>query len=226
MIDDSKYILRKATAKDIPFLADVIIAAEMSGSDNCGLANQFEITIEELRGYITKMLEEDVDGCEFSLSNFLIIEYDGEPVAAGGGWREGFNDSEMSSALIKSSLISCYIPKENVKKSYLKADIAKEIQINREFGTYQLEYAYVKKEHQGHSLYDWIIEELIERAQKQYTDLKKVQCHVFEANKAVPLLLRLMGFKVIQKFVSSNPETIHYYPDNVILLMEKYLNKK
>ena len=113
MIDDNKYIIRKATLDDVEFIATVIIEAEKSMTNNFGLANFFELSEEDIRKYIIQILEEEVDGCEFSLSSFFVAEYDGEPVSALGGWLEGYYD-EMPSALLKANLVGYVFPKENV----------------------------------------------------------------------------------------------------------------
>ena len=149
MIDDKKYIIRRASLNDKDFIADVIIEAEKSGTGNCGLAKLYDLTEQELKRYLVNMLEEEIDGCELSLSSFLVVEYDGEPVAAGGGWLEGDNEDGLSSSILKANLIAYYIPAEKIKSSQLRLDIVKDIQIERELGTFQMEYAYVKKEHQG-----------------------------------------------------------------------------
>jgi len=50
----------------------------------------FNLSEEQVRSYIIRMFEEEVDGCEFSLSSYLLYEYEGNPVASVGGWIEGF----------------------------------------------------------------------------------------------------------------------------------------
>lgn len=87
------------------------------------------------------MLEE-VDGCEMSLSSFVVAEYKGQPVAARGGWVEGVNEDNMPSAILKSNLFTYILPLDNVKKGQMKYDIVKDIKIDREKGAYQLENSY------------------------------------------------------------------------------------
>ena len=85
MIDDNDYIIRKATIGDADFLVTTIIEAEKSSTNNLGLANYFEVTADELRQYLKAILEEEVDGCEFSVSSFIVAEYEGRVVSAKGG---------------------------------------------------------------------------------------------------------------------------------------------
>ena len=121
MIDDSKYIFRDATIKDIDFLSKAIVEAKKGGSDMVGMANLFELSEDEFRKYVSQMLEEEIDGCDFSISSFIIAEYEGRPVATFGGWIEGANEDEMPSSMLKSNLIGYIIPLENVQKAQEKA---------------------------------------------------------------------------------------------------------
>ena len=72
---ESEYSIRKATIKDVDFLAEVIIGAEKSLTNNLGIANFFELTEEKVKELIIAMLEEEVDGCDFSISSFFIAFY-------------------------------------------------------------------------------------------------------------------------------------------------------
>ena len=95
------------------------------------------------------MLEEEIDGCEISLSSFVVAEYEGQVVAARGGWLEGENEDRMPSALLKSNLFAYVIPKDILIRGSEHADIVHDIQIDREMGTYQLENSYTKAEFRG-----------------------------------------------------------------------------
>ena len=223
MIDDNKYILRNADVNDIDFLVDVIIEAEKSGSGNCGLAALYGLSAEEIKPYLKQILEEEISGCEFSLDSFLVIEYENEPVAAFGGWWEGHNEDELPSALIKSNLLGYYLPKTSLTYASSKMDIVRPLQIEREPDTYQFEYSHVRKDHLGHCLIQWLLEEQENRAKNLSPDIKKIQAHVFEHNKAIMLIFEMEGFKVTKRLVSDKPETNFYFPDNVLLLMEKEL---
>lgn len=221
MIDPNKYIIRPATVNDIDFLVETVIQAEKSSTGNCGLANYFDVTVEEMRDYLTKMFEEEVDGCEFSLSSFIVIEYEGKVVAAMGGWLEGDNEDEMPSSLLKSNLLMYVMPKEKIVKSQENVTITKDLSIEREWGTYQGEYSYILPEHQGQFLMQDLLSAHIERAKSYGDKVKKMQVHVFEHNKVVILNNKIMGFKIQKSFTSNNPRVLEFFPYNTILLMEK-----
>lgn len=224
-MEESKIIIRRATINDIDFIVDTIVAAEKSGTDNFGLANLFEVTEAEMRNYIKEMLEEEIDGCELSLSSFIVAEYEGEAVAAFGGWIEGKNEDDMPSALLKANLINYYLPKEKVLASMAKTDIVKPLQIDREQGAYQLEYSYTKPEYRGNGIMKMIILTHL----SEYKNLcgegpnRKVQVHVFEINPSAIKTYQSCGFSIVRRFESDDESIINYFPCNVQLLMEKYL---
>jgi ribosomal protein S18 acetylase RimI-like enzyme len=217
MIDDSKYIIRKATLDDVEFIATVIIEAEKSMTNNLGLANFFELTEDEVRKYIIQVLEEEVDGCEFSLSSFFVAEYDGEPVSALGGWLEGYYD-EMPSALLKSNLVGFVFPKENVLKTREKASIVKALQIEREMGTYQLENSYTKAEFRGLHIMGLLDGYHIDIAIKK--GVKKIQAHVSKENEKSLRACERSGFHVVRYYTSHHPHVKDYYPDDTMVLLE------
>ena len=220
-MDNKSYVIRKASIHDIDFIVTTIIEAEKSSTNKLGLANLFDITEEELRQYLKSILEEEVDGCEFSISSFIVAEFEGQVVSAKGGWLEGKNEEELSSSVLKSNLVSYYFPKEKILKAQKKLEIVQDIQIEREWGAYQWEYAYTAPEHRGHHLVPKINEIHIQQAKE--LGAKKIQGHVFANNYNSLRAYERSGFKIVKKFTSTNPLTKEFYPDDTILLLEKEL---
>ena len=221
IIDSSKYLIRPATLDDIDFLAETVIQAEKSSSGMCGMANYFAVTEDEMRNYIKKAFEEEVDGCELSVSSFIVVEYDGDVVAAMGGWLEGDNEDNMPSSLLKSNLLMYVMPREKILKSQENAAIIKDLNVEKEMGAYQFEYSYVLPEHQGQFLFQDLTEAHLSRAKSHGPQVKKAQAHAFEANKVILLANKMMGFKIIKHFVSNHPRILEFYPYDTIVLMEK-----
>jgi len=212
-------IIRKATIEDIDFLVDTIVSAEKSGTNNFGLAKLFDITEEEMRMFIRAILDEEIDGCEFSVSSFIVAEIRGKVVSAFAGWVEGQNEDGLPSAILKSNLIGYCLPLENVKKSQAKYDIVRPLQIEREEGTYQLEYSYTLPDYRGKGFLGQIIGAHEKKA--LLIGVKKIQVHVFDNNPAAIKSYENNGFAVVRRFESDNPETSSFFPSNVELLMEK-----
>lgn len=218
----SEYLIRKAVASDIPFLADVVIASEKAMSDRLSFTTLFNKTEEEAKELIIQMFEEEVDGCELSLSSFIVTEFEGKPISGSGAWIEGFKGN-MPSGILKSNLISYTFGKESIGYLRTKSDIVKDVMIEREPMTLQLEYFHIKNEHLGKGLDAALMDKIEENALAQYPELKKVQCQIFKNSVfSIKILLR-HGFKIVKSYKSDNDDIFDYLPFNEKLLMEKIL---
>jgi hypothetical protein len=71
---DDAFTIRRAVATDIPFLVDVIISAERSGTDKLSYSTLFDLPEAHVRRLLAEMLAEDVTGQELCVSGFLIAE--------------------------------------------------------------------------------------------------------------------------------------------------------
>jgi hypothetical protein len=219
---DPDYTIRKATFYDTEFLADVIIGAEKSLTNNLGLATFFELTEAELKEFIISMLKEEVDGCEFSISSFFVACYEEKPIAALGGWLEGYFDN-MPSSLLKSNLIGYTFPKENIMKAQAKFEIIKDLQFEREMGAYQLEYSYVDGAHRGKRLTQQLMKVHLEYAKQLDPNVKKAQLQPFENNEIIIKVHEGSGYQIVRRYVSHHKDILKYMPYNVKVLMEKPL---
>jgi ribosomal protein S18 acetylase RimI-like enzyme len=220
---DIDYLIRKATINDVDFLADVIIGAEKSFTKNLGLANFFDLSEEKVKELIIAMLNEEMDGCEFSLSSFFIAWYGDKPVGAVGGWPEGYYDG-VSSNLLKSNLISFIFPKENVAKAQAKMAMIKEmLQIERPPRTYQIEYGYVDNEHRGKRITDRLMDVHRAHAKEVDPNITVMQVSCFETNQTSIKMHQKNGFQIIKRYVCDNEDIFNYMPHNVKVLLEKQI---
>ena len=221
MFDINKLIIRKATLADVDFIATTIIEAEKSSTDKNGTANYFELSEEEYKDYLIQMLKEEIDGCEISLSSFVVAEFEGKLIAARGGWLEGANDDKLPSAILKSNLFTYILPEENLRKGMLKYDIVKDITIDREFEAYQLENSYTIPSFRGLHIMNKLDTYHIELAKQM--GAKKVQGHIYENNENSIKACERSGFQIVKRYTSTHPAIKDYYPDDTIILMEKTL---
>ena len=220
----NEYVIRKATKKDIPFLADVVIAAEKGNSDKLSYSTLFNLSENKVKDLIIAMFEEEVDGCELSLSSFLVTEYHGEPVAACGAWIEGF-DGGMPSKILKSNLISYTFGKESIEFLKTKAHIIEDILAEREPMALQLEYLHVSHNHLGKRLDAELIQKHEENAMSIYPALEKAQGLLFKSNVFSVKLFMKQGYKIVKSFKSSNNEIGNYLPFNEKVLIEKHFKE-
>lgn len=220
-MDLNHYIIRKAKAEDIPFIVDTIVEAERGGTNRLGLANLFELTEADLRNFLCSALEEEIDGCEFSLSSYVVAECNGDVVSCFGGWIEGDNEDGMSSSLLKSSILSYFLPQESINASVKNAEAVKQIQIEREAGSYELEYSWTIPDHRNKGILSQIIKEHERYARKK--NVRKMQVHVFDNNIAAINSYQKNGFVIIKEYKSDHPMTSILFPSSTLLLLEKYL---
>lgn len=220
----SEYITRNATVKDIPFLADVIISAEKGVTDKLNYSTLFNLPEHKVRECIIAMFEEEIDGCEFSISSYLVTEFNGEAVAAFSAWIECF-DGALPSKILKSNLINYTFPKESIEFLKTKSDLVQDIYISREPMTLQYEYLFISPEHRGKKLADTLIDKLEEKALKKCPSLEKAQGQLFSNHGLIIKLFEKHGFQVVKRYKSGNKETINYIPFDEKLLIEKYYKK-
>jgi len=215
------YSIRKASIADIPFLVTVVVAAEKSGSDKLSYSTLFDLAEQQAKDFIAAMFEEEIDGCEFSVSSFLIVEYAGEPVAAFGGWIETLNEDELPSKMLKSNLISYTFGRAAMESLKSKAAFISELVSERESLTLQLEYLYVVDEHRGKGLSNRLIEALEQTAFLQYPSVTKAQVQVYGNNTNAINVYKKNGFQIKEKYKTDNAEVLNLLPYNEKYIMEK-----
>jgi ribosomal protein S18 acetylase RimI-like enzyme len=208
-------LIRPATNQDIPFLVETIVSAEKSNTPRMGLARLFEQGEEETRALIAAMLEEEVDGCEFSISSFLVAELAGNAAAAVAGWIEGSED-DMPSGLLKANLIGYTFPADRVAALRSKAAIISGIQIEREKDALQIEYVHTDPAYRGKGLAAALI-----RAHIARSGVRKAQVQAFADNQVAIGLYERLGFRITHTYNSTHPDTLRYLPHNAKVLMER-----
>lgn len=219
----SEYKIRKAKLEDAPFITEAILAAEKGMSDNLSYSTLFKLSESEVRGLIMNMLEEEIDGCEFSISSYYVTEFEGEVVATVGGWVEGLEDG-MSSKILKSNLMTFTFPRENIKYMIEKSDLIKGILIEREPNTLQVEYSFVSSDHRGKNLIGPMQDLMEKEAMEAYPPLKKVHIQTFGNSVYAIGLLKRLGYTQIKMVEVDNDEILKYLPYKSKLLMEKIIN--
>jgi GNAT superfamily N-acetyltransferase len=216
----NNYTFRQAVMADAEFLCDVIIHAEKSNSDKLSFSSFFNITEETAKSYIISMLEEEVEDCELSISSFLIAAYDGKPVGAFGGWIEALNQP-TASGFLKSNLIGFTFGRERIEFLKSKSYLLKNLIVERQPLTLQLEYLFVSENHRGKKLADTLIEKLISRGVNMYAALNKVQVQVYKNNDHAIKLYERNGFTEVRSYKCEDPEIFNYLPYNEKIMMEK-----
>jgi hypothetical protein len=218
---DNDYLILKAAVNDVDFITEVITGAEMSFNNNLSLARLFDLPEEKIRKLIRRMLLQEVDGCEFSLSSFFIAWHNNKPVGALCGWPEGYYNG-MSSNLLRSNLINQVFAREDVLKAQLKMEAMKDLLLpDRPAGSYQIGYNFINGAFQD----GWINSQLLEAhrcfAKELNPHITAMQISCFETNQTGINMHLRNGFKVIKKSVYRNEGVLRYMPHNIKVLLEK-----
>jgi ribosomal protein S18 acetylase RimI-like enzyme len=211
--------IRNASVNDIPFLTESIIAAEKSGSGTLSYSTLFGLTEEETKNYIGKMLQEEVDGCELSVSSFLIAEKNETKMAAVAAWIEEADG--ISSNLLKRNLLSYTLPKECFQKSVGVTQIVQDLYIREEPGTIQIGIVYVSPLFRGVNLAAILIEEQIKRLLTVNPDVKEICVQVFSDNQPAIAAYRKTGFAPVLEKTSPDHNALLYFPSGKKLLMTR-----
>lgn len=217
----SEFVLRNATIKDVPFLVDTIVEAEKSGTDKLSYSTIFGLTEEEVKKYLATMLNEEIDGCELSISSFLVAEKSGKIAAALSAWIEGLFG--VPSAILKGNLLNYILPKECFEKATSINSIIREIHIEYTPNSIQIGAGYVSKEFRGNNLLAILNNEIIERLARANPDVSEVYAQIFSCNVPSIKTYEKANFKLIMVKEASNKEIIHYLPSDKKILMKKKL---
>jgi len=216
-----EYTYRTANTEDIPFIADVIIAAEKGASTTLGFSTLFNIPEEKVKEFIVSMLEEEIDGCEFSLSSFHLVIFEGKPVVGVSSWVEAHDN--LPSKILKSNLLSFTFPPENMEYFRTKAHLMQGMTVEREPETLQFEYGFTSREHRGKRVLFSLMEQIFAETKREFPEVKKAQVQCFSNNQPSINLLTNLGFEITRSVRTDNPEVLGVLPFNEKLLLEKYL---
>jgi ribosomal protein S18 acetylase RimI-like enzyme len=212
---------RKATTGDIPFLVDTIIEAEKSGTDKLSYTTVFGLSEADTRKYLANMLDEEVDGCELSVSSFLLAEWEGEIAAAVASWIE--NEHGMPSSVLKGNLLSYTLPAESISKARELSVLLSELHIENTPDTLQLGLVYVSNSFRGKNLVSELINRQIEWAKSVKPAIKEMFVQVFGNNTPAIKAYEKAGFETALEKIAQSATILNYLPSVKKLLMKKNL---
>ncbi len=212
---------RKATREDIYFLVDTIIEAEKSGTDTLSYATVFGLSEADTKKYLAQMLEEEVDGCELSISSFLLAEKDRQIAAAISSWVE--NAEGMPSAVLKGNLLGYTLPAENIKRAKELSQLLKEIHIENTPGALQLGLVYVAASFRGQNLVLELIEKQIQDSLQATPGINDMFVQVFGNNLPAIRAYEKAGFETVLEKTAVSPNITDYLPSTKKILMKRKL---
>jgi hypothetical protein len=214
-----EFIFRNATINDVPFLVDTIIEAEKSGTDKLSYSTIFGLTEDEVQKYLFAILNEEIDGCELSISSFFVAEYKGKVVAALSAWIEGIEG--IPSAILKGNLLNYTLPKECIERAMSMNELIREIHIEYSPNTIQVGAGYVASEYRGNKLLGFLYNKIIDRLLEVKPDVPTAWAQIFSCNIPSIRTFEKVGFLEVLTKESSREEILQYLPSNRKILMKK-----
>jgi GNAT superfamily N-acetyltransferase len=211
-------VIRQALPSDFEFIIETIIEADKSGTPVISACNILNVPEEEYKSILKDILNENIEGQEYSLSGFLVAELNGEIIGALGAWVEGAVG--VSSYILYSNILLNFIEKEKIPGILQKFRITKDLSFRRETGAIQLEYGYVKEKYRRQGVYTRLMIESVKRFYPENKGIPKVQGICFRANyKSLNAGLKL-GFEIAESKISDNEELKKIFPHNEKVLIE------
>ncbi|MFH1119616.1 MAG: GNAT family N-acetyltransferase [Bacteroidota bacterium] len=212
-------IIRKAAVSDIPFLVETIVEAEKSGTDKLSYATIFGLTEAEVKVYLSGMMAEEIDGCELSVSSFLVAESGGKTAAALSAWIEG--SEGIPSAILKGNLLNYSLPERCIKRAMELNSMIREIHIEYYPETIQIGAGYVDAEFRGHKLLGLLTDEITGRLIKTNPAVSTIWAQIFSCNTPSIRTYEKAGFVEVGRKESFNEAILQYLPSNIKILMKK-----
>ncbi len=211
--------IRRATENDIDFLITAIIEAEKSGSDIISYCAIFGISEAEFRSFLKSVFEEEVEGQEFYIANFLIAEIEGKSAATLSAWVE--HETGVSSNMIKSNLFMYFIDREKVLNAGPNIQLMNEAGIPRESHALQIECVYTAPPFRGQGLTYQLIDEQIRLHRENGSTFNKVQIILLKNNEKAIRAYEKAGFTIAAEKKATNEAIFQLLPCDTKIIMEK-----
>ena len=144
------YTIREAKKEDQAFLILSIIEADKSSTNICSYCKLLEIEELEFKQFLHEIFEEEITGFEFSVEAFVVVEYDGKPIAASASWIE--SEEGLPSWQLRMVALRTVLPAIYITNLMGKSAICNTINIKRSEGTLQIESVFISSEHRGKEL--------------------------------------------------------------------------
>ena len=218
------FIFRQATIRNVPFLVDTIIEAEKSGTEILTYSTIFGLTEVEARKYIADMFLEEIDGCELSISSFLIAERNNQIAAAVGAWIEGIEG--LPSNVLKGNLLNYTLPKECIERAIKLNALLSESHIEYIPNTIQIGVVYVAPGFRGMNLVGLLIDKQISRLTNNQPEFEEAYVQVFGNNLPAIKAYEKANFKVQLIKESTDKKISDYLPSDIKLLMKREITRQ
>jgi ribosomal protein S18 acetylase RimI-like enzyme len=217
----SSYLIRNAQNTDREFILEAIIAAEVGGKGPlpwCALFNLSEVEYRLILGHI---LDEEIEGQEWCLSQFYIAAYNGRSVAALSAWEEGREG--QTSSMLMSTLVYHFISEEKRIAAQERMKLYAQIRIDRTPHALQLESIYTHPEFRGKGIAAHLIQSVIQQFKQEFPEIQKAEIVLSGSNAIAQRAYEKIGFSIEEQINYSGPveEIEQLFPGNSRIKLSK-----
>ncbi len=214
--------LSPAQESDIDFIIEAILESEKSGTQIISTCKVFNISEEEYKNILHEILKENIEDSEYELPGYLIAKQDKEYIGTSGSWIEGLNN--ISSGLIKSSVLTPYLSKEKINEMNKNLRLISALTLPRENHAFQLEHIYIREKFRKHGIFSILIKENIKRNLSRFP-FTKVQTILFKDNACSYYAHLNLGFNEIETKAVQDKAILDFFPYNSKTILELNHNK-
>ena len=215
-----KLKIKKAKLEDVDFIVESLIEAEKNNTKVLSYSTIFNLKISKVKEILKKTLMMNVDGCELSISSYLIGFVENKPVASIGAWIEGAYG--IPSSTVKGNLLFKSLPKNSIKYAKSISNLTSKLYTEYIDNSFCIGIVYIKKGYRGHGIFKKILE--------IHLNIKKIKekkintyVHVFSNNISAIKTYKKNGFVVIKELKSNDLKIKKFLPYNMKQILIKKL---
>lgn len=193
--------IRKAEAKDLPFIIEAIIESEKSGGDIFPYSAALGVSISRFSQILMDVFDEEINDQPWCLEHWYIAESpDGSAAAGLSSWEEG--KGGISSDMLKAQTLN-YFLKNEWQDSQDNLKVLSSVTIARKTQYMQLEHLYTHPSHRGKGYMKNLINGVINTFRKSNFEIQ-----VLESNKNAVSLYEYIGFSVNERQCNEDIERL------------------
>jgi ribosomal protein S18 acetylase RimI-like enzyme len=211
--------VRLATYDDLPFLIQSVIEADKSGtavSSYCSLLHVDEVTFAKL---LEKIFLLELDGFEFCVSAFCVLESNGVVVGASASWIENSDGIPSWQNRVLSLREVCDLP---TFSNFLKmAEKSKNINPERTIGALQIESVFIINDFRGKGLLKKMLDFHQKIAIHKSQNVNTVELLVYDNNSSALKSYLREGFQLAKRTKIASEELKKIFPSDGMILLSK-----
>jgi ribosomal protein S18 acetylase RimI-like enzyme len=204
--------IRKATAQDCRFIAELIFLAESTGAEITSYEKMFGKPASELIPTFEKMLNNPSKGHPLTFESYVIAEVDGKLAGGLSAYTEGEHGD--SNHMMTGALMYAF-DRQEVQQAFKFLAENKDVQMDKRKGNLQLDCVGTFSEFAGLGIFSSLLNYVEEEFKSQGGETAEIQ--VWKKNEHAVHVYEKKGYRIFAEKLCVND------PSNGKVLMEKEL---